>query len=64
MKLDDILAVISSKGEKLMQVDLNEIEYMLTQIDIDEALDASPMIYEGIALTVNDPLYEGDIVLD
>ncbi len=61
MKLEDILEIISTKDDKLMQVDLNEIDYMITQLDIDEALEVQPMVYEAISNIVNDPLYEGDI---
>ena len=58
---DKIMAILSDKGQAIMQADLDEIELLLTRVDLDDIADVEPMVYEGLALTVNDPLYEGDI---
>lgn len=57
---DDILSIISERGSRLDQADMDRIEALITEIPFDQ-LDETGMIYEAIALIVNDPLYEGDL---
>jgi hypothetical protein len=58
---DTILEIISTKGADLRQSDMEQIEELIVDIPLDDAPRDMGMIYEGIAMVVNDPLYEGDI---
>ena len=58
--IDEALAILSEKGNDLMQVDLDAMEELFKQIPPEEWGDVL-WLMEGVALVVNDPSYEGDI---
>lgn len=60
MKTNDQIIAILGKGMAITQADIEEIEFLLTQLDLDDFSTAQAMAFEAISLIVNDPLYEGD----
>jgi hypothetical protein len=58
--IDGILEFIGKLGPGLRQTDIEEIEYRLTQVPVDDAREAEGQIWEAVALIVNDPEYGGD----
>lgn len=58
---DQAIAIVREKGILISSADLAEIEYLLTQLDADEAADRIASVFEALSLIVNDPLYTGDI---
>lgn len=62
--IDAITDIIREKGSSLRQTDIDEIERLIVDIPIADLPDQTPWIWEAIALIVNAPEYEGDIVLD
>lgn len=55
------IAIVRERGLSISAADLAEIEYLLTQLDADEAADRIASVFEALSLIVNDPLYSGDI---
>lgn len=60
MAIDDIVELVRDRGAKLNRDDLNQIKMMAVDVPLEDS-DALAAVFEGIALVVNDPLYEGDI---
>lgn len=58
--IDRAQAILSAKGIKLMQADLDAMEEIFTEVDPEEWDDVL-LVMEGVALVVNDPDYKGDI---
>lgn len=58
---DQIVDIIRVKGYDLRSDDMREIEYLITDIPLDDLPDEYPMIMGALAGIVNDPIYEGDI---
>lgn len=58
--IDRAQAIMSDKGARLMQSDLDEMEEIFTEVD-PEQWDDVLLLMEGVALIVNDPSYKGDI---
>ena len=58
---DEIQRIIRDKGRAIMQADLDAIETALAAMPAERRYALEPWIYEGLALIVNDTLYEGDI---
>jgi len=58
--IDKAQAILSAKGSKLMQADLDAMEEIFTEVDPEEWDDVL-LVMEGVALVVNDPDYKGDI---
>ena len=48
------------RGAALTAADVFEIEGLLLGMPADEAHEASPWIWESVALIVTDPDYQGD----
>ena len=59
--VETIHAIIRDKGRDIRQSDLNAIEAALRRLPAEKRAEVEPWIYEGLALIVNDCLYEGDI---
>ncbi|MGA1850473.1 hypothetical protein VH570_06505 [Sphingobium sp. HT1-2] len=57
------LDIIREKGSALSADDFREIQYLITDIPIDDLADTTPWIYEAIHMIIADPLYEGDLTL-
>ncbi|SEJ87402.1 hypothetical protein SAMN05518849_11676 [Sphingobium sp. AP50] len=60
MAIDEIVELVRDRGSKLNQYDLNQIKMIAVDVPLEDSEDLA-MVFEGIALVVNDPLYEGDI---
>ena len=58
--IDRAQAILSDKGNKLMQADLDAMEEIFTEIE-PEQWDDVLLLMDGVALIVNDPSYKGDI---
>lgn len=58
--IDKAQAILSAKGSKLMQTDLDAMEEIFTEVDPDEWDDVL-LVMEGVSLIVSDPSYSGDI---
>lgn len=56
----DVIQTLLGKGPALTANDVREIEVQLAFMPADKAHEASPWIWEGVALIVNDPDYQGD----
>ncbi len=61
MSFEDITEFVRDRGDAISAADLTTINAMLFELPLEEVSDARVWIMEGIALTVNDPLYSGDI---
>jgi hypothetical protein len=59
--LEEIMAIIRDKGRDIRQSDLDAIAVLLAELPAEKRAEVEPWIYEGLALIVNDCLYEGDI---
>lgn len=51
------------KGPALTAADVREIQYEMAVLPVDEAHEASPWIWESVALIVTDPDYKGDATI-
>ncbi|MEK7454729.1 MAG: hypothetical protein AABZ76_07375 [Pseudomonadota bacterium] len=60
MAIDEIVELVRDRGAKLTRDDLNQIKMMAVDVPLEDSDDLAA-VFEGIALVVNDPLYEGDI---
>jgi hypothetical protein len=58
-RIDEIQAIIA-KGDALTAADVREIEFLLTQMPLDEQHEAVPWVWEAVALIVDDLTYTGD----
>ena len=58
--IDRAQAILSEKGIKLMQTDLDAMQEIFTEMP-PEQWDDVLLLMEGVALVVNDPSYKGDI---
>jgi len=58
---DKIFEILREKGEAIRQSDMDEIELLIMEADPDVWIERMGWFYEGLALIVNDPNYEGDI---
>jgi hypothetical protein len=54
------IAAILAKGADLRAADVDDLRAALTQLDPDEYDQVAGDAWEGVALIVNDPAYEGD----
>jgi hypothetical protein len=54
--------IAKDRGKNIMQEDIDDIYMILLGIELtdDQGQHDAAMIWEGISLIVNDPLYEGD----
>jgi hypothetical protein len=60
MTSEAITEFVRERGSAISAADLT-VNDMLIDLPLDEVSDVRAWVMEGIALTVNDPLYEGDI---
>lgn len=60
MASTDAIDAALAKGLDLTADDVRDIEVELATMPLDEAHEAAPWIWEGVALIVADPLYTGD----
>jgi hypothetical protein len=58
--LDKITELVSERGNKITRADYNTIMTLAVDVPLEDS-DYLGAVFEGIALTVNDPLYDGDI---
>lgn len=58
---DQIVDIIRDKGYDLNSEDMDEINYLITEIPFDDLPEEYPMIMGALAGIVNDPVYDGDI---
>ena len=49
-----------AKGRDLRADDVDDLRAALTQLDPDDYDQVAADVWEGVALIVNDPAYEGD----
>jgi len=61
MTSEAITEFVRERGSGISAADLTTINDMLIDLPLEEVSDVRAWVMEGIALTVNDPLYEGDI---
>lgn len=61
MTSEAITEFVRERGSAISAADLTTINDMLIDLPLEEVSDVRAWVMEGIALTVNDPLYEGDI---
>lgn len=61
---EQIQAIIRDKANELSSDDLLDIDMLKTKLDLEDSIEIIPWIEEAIALIVNAPEYEGDIVFD
>jgi hypothetical protein len=61
MTSEAITEFVRERGSAISAADLATVNDMLIDLPLDEVSDVRAWVMEGIALTVNDPLYEGDI---
>ena len=61
MNSEAITEFVRERGSAISAADLATINDMLINLPLEEVSDVRAWVMEGIALTVNDPLYEGDI---
>lgn len=59
MNTETILAALA-KGPRLTQRDVLDIQSELALMPADQAHEIEGEVWEGVALIVNDPDYEGD----
>lgn len=62
MSFEDITEFVRKRGDAISATDLTTINAMLIELPLEEVSEARAWIMEGVALTVNDPLYSGDIL--
>jgi hypothetical protein len=60
---EQIEAILREKAACLTQADVEEIEALLTQVPMPEAIDFEGGVWETVWLIINDPLYQGDATL-
>lgn len=56
----EAIQTLIGKGPALTAADVADIQYELAVLPHDEAHEASPWIWEAVALIVTDPDYKGD----
>lgn len=59
----EIMDFIGGRGDKISRADLSRLNEMLIDLPIEEVSDVRGWIMESIAMTVSDPVYDGDIVM-
>ena len=59
----EIMDFIGGRGDKISRADLSRLNEMLIDLPIEEVCDVRGWIMESIAMTVSDPVYDGDIVM-
>lgn len=62
MNTDRIMAALA-KGLRLTAADVRDIQAELALMPADQAHELEGEVWEGVALIVNDPDYEGDAKL-
>lgn len=62
MIFEDITDFVRERGDAISAADLTTINAMLIELPLEEVSEARAWIMEGVSLTVNDPLYSGDIL--
>ena len=60
---EQITMILSTKGSRLAQADVDEIEALLTQVPMPEVIDFEEGVWETVWLIINDPLYQGDATI-
>lgn len=58
--LDAITELVSEAGKNITRADLNTILTLAVDVPLEDS-DYLGFVWEGIALTINDPLYTKDI---
>jgi hypothetical protein len=58
--LEQITEIVSERGSALDRDDMDRITELSVEVPLEDS-DALAMVMEGVAMIVNDPLYEGDV---
>lgn len=61
--LDQITELVSERGNKINRADLNTIMTLAVDIPLEDS-DYLGSVFEGIMLTVSDPLYVGNLTVE
>ncbi|MBD8734895.1 hypothetical protein [Sphingomonas sp. CFBP 13706] len=61
--LDQITQLVSERGNKIDRDDLNTIMTLAVDIPLEDS-DYLGSVFEGIMLTVSDPLYVGNLTVE
>lgn len=56
----ETIKLISSKGDKLSQADVDDIDALLCELPLADYDELAGMAFEGLSLIINDPLYQGN----
>ena len=58
--IEQALAIVSDRGDKLRQTDLDDITLLMAEVPLAQS-EAVGHVMGAVALIVNDPEYAGDI---
>lgn len=64
MTREEITDYVAELGEKINRDEWMKVRSMLVYLPIDEASEVYTWLSEGVALTVSDPAYEGDLTVE